>query len=1315
MSYFYKHIFKNKKKSILILYFLVLIGQNLCDDEGTRLNTMEFKYLNCIELNNGKVLIFFENGIYIYNSELSQEINNFGYQTGLTFSDDNDLNLINLSKFDDGIVVSIIKTYLYIFSSAGECLYNTDLKEDLEGASYYSLVPHKIDGNNYYYAIAYISSSSKLKIYYYSFNIDNKTNTQIDYLEYSHSDSNYEIYDNNNGLTCELMSPLNSEKILTCFYAIANPYALAATSFYLNNSISQCYSMPIIYLSNIQPGYFKSDVNNDKTKALICYSASGTGGRCTFYNINNNTFSEDKKYFNSCQNQPKGIHVDYFEKAKEFIFSCSDTGSGLTIMKFDENENAIEWGNSAINKNYNFQSTLYSYSILFLPKYPQYSIIFTTKDDAKCNHYLLPSKFNPSTIYEITEGINTDELVTRTSYITTTSSFISTKTSLITKKTSLKSSIMINKNTEFYSSLIDLTSFSKSTVFEKETDFFTENENINDYQECSTFKNGDIKCLYCNEESLKLNKCIECNNKLGYYPVIYNNKEEKYKKCYNEKTKINYFYFDLNSFKVCYELCQTCDNGGNGIENNCTSCISGYMLKPETIPPTNCVYECKYYYYYSDFDQYRCTDNGQCPEERNLLVRTKSKCINNCNDDLIYKYQYNSECLQNCPDNTFPNEFKICEDNNINICSLSNFESDLSLDEIKTNNIELSAINYAKEYSYTNNHISQFNNKFYSYILYKNSDCIDKLSLNFSTIDFGSCYNKIKSYYNITNELIISITNVKSEVNKPVTLYEIFNPETGNKINIESICENQTIIIKENLLNYLKPSKLFILEQNIDIFDLNGSFYKDICFHFESPNGKDVPLRDRILSFFPNITLCDNGCDYQGFDLESLQSICECKITNFLDNYLTFNDFPFLENMLGDILDLIKESNILVLKCYKDLFHSKYYKKNKGFFISISLICIQIISTIVFIYRDLLKIKKYIFNISKDFIIYINKKKDNIKYSPPIKAKGQIKNKHNKKISLQLSCSGLNESKSNNKIVIYNYKKHSSSNYFFLNKNGNRFKSFVLNQNNIINTNKDGNLINPNKKNLKSKIIFSTNNIKKEEDTFKEYLMTSLDDLDFEEAIEKDKRKFYEIFIDLIKDEHLIIKTFFISDNIRPRSIKILLFDLFIDLYFVTNALMYNEEYISELFNSNKEENFFFFLKNSIGRLISVSIIGALISYLIEYFFIDEKKLKRIFIKNRRNKDIKYKVTALIKYIEEKYKLFIIISYIITVISWYYIFCFNNVYPNTSINWIKSTIFLIILIQLIKFGYILLESLLRQMSFICKSEIIFHISHLLSN
>ena len=70
------------------------------------------------------------------------------------------------------------------------------------------------------------------------------------------------------------------------------------------------------------PGYFKSAINSGKTKVLICYSKSGQGGRCIFYDIINNSFSEDRQYFNVCKNEPKGLHVDFFVETKEFIISC---------------------------------------------------------------------------------------------------------------------------------------------------------------------------------------------------------------------------------------------------------------------------------------------------------------------------------------------------------------------------------------------------------------------------------------------------------------------------------------------------------------------------------------------------------------------------------------------------------------------------------------------------------------------------------------------------------------------------------------------------------------------------------------------------------------------------------------------------------------------------------------------------------------------------------------------------------------------------------------------------------------------------------
>jgi hypothetical protein len=199
------------------------------------------------------------------------------------------------------------------------------------------------------------------------------------------------------------------------------------------------------------------------------------------------------------------------------------------------------------------------------------------------------------------------------------------------------------------------------SIHNLETELIEETETINNsiiYEECSSYEKGDIKCLFCNEESLKKNKCIKCNNKLGYYPIHYNDNEDKYEQCYNNITKLNNFYFDpySKSYRLCYELCNTCDFGGNGIENNCTSCIFGFRLKPDITPPTNCVLNCTHYFYYTSFGQYRCTNVLQCPFDNNLLVRPKNKCINNCNLESFYKYQYNSECLDKCPNNTIPNE-----------------------------------------------------------------------------------------------------------------------------------------------------------------------------------------------------------------------------------------------------------------------------------------------------------------------------------------------------------------------------------------------------------------------------------------------------------------------------------------------------------------------------------------------------------------------------------------------------------------------------------------------------------------------------------
>ena len=180
-------------------------------------------------------------------------------------------------------------------------------------------------------------------------------------------------------------------------------------------------------------------------------------------------------------------------------------------------------------------------------------------------------------------------------------------------------------------------------------------------------------------------------------------------------------------------------------------------------------------------------------------------------------------------------------------------------------------------------------------------------------------------------------------------------------------------------------------------------------------------------------------------------------------------------------------------------------------------------------------------------------------------------------------------------------------------------------------------------------------------------------------------------------------------------TIKILLFILDIDLYLFVNALFINEDFVSEIFHSTKPENFFTFLTRSFDRVFYTTLVGAIVNYIIECFFIEEKIIKGIF---KRGKEdilaIKAKVYQTLKNILNRMTYFIIISFIITFFTMYYISCFNYIYPHMKLEWIKSSIFIIIFMQILSLLLILLESIVRYISFLLKSEKVYKMSLFIS-
>ena len=190
----------------------------------------------------------------------------------------------------------------------------------------------------------------------------------------------------------------------------------------------------------------------------------------------------------------------------------------------------------------------------------------------------------------------------------------------------------------------------------------------------------------------------------------------------------------------------------------------------------------------------------------------------------------------------------------------------------------------------------------------------------------GECLSKIKNHYRIEeNLIIIIITKTENESDYPKMIYySIFDPISGDKLAYNDICLNESLIIQEDLEIKINKSNInmdyvkYLVGQNIDVFDLTSAFYTDICYEFDSPlpGSTDIPLRDRIKLFFPNITVCEPHCEIKGINLTTLKSICECKL-NILFNSDFFENNALLKNEFGQIQNLLKATNIEVLKCFE--------------------------------------------------------------------------------------------------------------------------------------------------------------------------------------------------------------------------------------------------------------------------------------------------------------------------------------------------------------------------------------------------------------
>jgi hypothetical protein len=208
---------------------------------------------------------------------------------------------------------------------------------------------------------------------------------------------------------------------------------------------------------------------------------------------------------------------------------------------------------------------------------------------------------------------------------------------------------------------------------------------------------------------------------------------------------------------------------------------------------------------------------------------------------------------------------------------------------------------------------------------------------NISSIDLGNCEQKLKDKENLTknDELIIFKIDIKNnDSSLTYVQFEIYNSQNMKNISLDA-CKDIPIIIKSpiNLDASFDSIYIRLNSSGYNLLNLNDSFYSDICSTYTSESGTDICMSGRKTYVFDknsNITFCQSGCSFISYDYINKKSICECGIQKeeiITDaSKISFNTNEFVDHFYKTI----KNSNFLVMKCYKLVFSLKSLSNNKG-------------------------------------------------------------------------------------------------------------------------------------------------------------------------------------------------------------------------------------------------------------------------------------------------------------------------------------------------------------------------------------------------
>ena len=844
-------------------------------------------------------------------------------------------------------------------------------------------------------------------------------------------------------------------------------------------------------------------------------------------------------------------------------------------------------------------------------------------------------------------------------------------------------------------------------------------------------RNGDEESLVNNEGILKRNYIIKQNEEKvknnNYYYLEYQiivqepdyvtfnyfsiNIIDASTSFYSGEDQRSYFvqkqfYGRTNTlkFKLCHKFCMSCNKFGTSNDSQqCLTCLEEYQYGYPNESSSNCVPEG--FFYNENLNRLiQCNDSNS--KFYINLTNNKRICFDinlDCPDELPYFNETNNECQNfSSPETTIITEANELPETTIiseipetsviyETYKTSETSEGCSYDELLENECLLENKNKEEIYDIIKNEIIQNypengesvvieTEDNYVFQITTGSNEINSINGNYnneynlSMIDLGDCESLLKQRYFLDESvnLIIfkyeKVTNVASEKN---IQYEVYEPFNKTKLNL-SVCQTTPVDIFIPVVLSDETQDLYedLKNNGYDLFNINDKFYQDICTQYKSKDGTDVLLSDRKNDYYNNNdTTCQSNCQYSSYSIETKYLKCECNVISEDINTEHIDKFNS-KKIFTSFYDVLKYSNYKILKCFKLVFNIDLMLINIGSIISFIYFLIYLCFLGIFIVKGIYPLKVYT---SK--LVFISNNKQNIKYDiknnkkEPIKyiKKNKVRNK--KKINARKSTEKNSNSNPPTKKKLKKKIKRKIIKKTNINIVYNNFGIPSLNfKKNYNDKDKNNILVNTNFKLNESQRThnpFMDNKSKEEKTKLDNF---ELNELEYYEAIELDKRKFYQIYWAILMREHIILFTFFSRNDYNIVYIKFARFIFLVCTDMALNVFFFSDDSMHKIYLNYGKYNFI----QQIPQIIYSTAVSQLLEVFLCYLSLTDKHIYQI--KNLNLKGNSSAIFKVLRCIKLKLIGFYVFTFILFVFFWYFISAFCSVYHNTQIIFIKDSV-----------------------------------------